>query len=502
MDKNNPYQLTRSQNYAINEIMDKFSNNINPICALTVGMGKTIIACEIIKKLMLQGCEKIIVIARANNLTDPWMTILNEYKIKYFMIHGKERLEKRINEKYHLIRNSIILTSQDTAALDIKYIMSMGIFDLLVIDEVHAIVNPKKITRKSCQLAKIESVKKLFLSATPIQNKREDLALIYIMLNKPKEFPLLLQYSETNKQRLDMAYSEALEKKIIVQPVSEANNNDIKSKSVLRKKRIILSIPIYKEMEDYIEKNRDYLMGQNRGKKTHSQRLEQFLSHPSSVFKNNTYFEGNPIKGSIKCGKVDAVDAILINIPREEKLIIFSRYKDVLFQYSKLLKRRGHKTITMTGDDRAGLEKKINLFKKSDSFNILLTTLFKSAEGLNLPEANHVIVLEFWWNPQKVLQAMGRIDRHNQKKDIFIFLLCYNKNGKMIETDSEIFEKMEKKNKEAKNVLNAQPELPAIETFADEKMFIYDLHTFLQEKFLQEITYLDSNLQYGDIILE
>jgi hypothetical protein len=115
----------------------------------------------------------------------------------------------------------------------------------------------------------------------------------------------------------------------------------------------------------------------------------------------------------------------------------------------------------ITGDDRGKvLEEKLNRFKNTPTSMVLLTTLQKSAEGLNLQCAHTVIILEPWWNPQKIFQAMGRIDRLDQKKNIFVFLLCYNDGSKSIIDEEKIyFDQMEKKTEEINAVYKKSMEL-------------------------------------------
>ena len=475
MDNNTPYVLTQNQNYAIEELNRIFNNNFNPICSLPVGEGKTIIACTIIKKQILEGSTRILIIVRANNLRDPWITELNKFGIKYFLIHGKKRKKKRINDKYITRKGYVFLTSHDTSTLDIESIINTGQFDLLVVDEIHSIINSKKMTQKCNQLIRINSFKKLFISANPIQNRREELGLIYILLNKPETYLLLNQSDEINDKLYDEAYHEAIERKIIVQINKDKDNDKLQNNLKIEKNAIILSIPLYEEMEEFIKNNRGYLFIRSREKFHYSHRLEQFLSHPNSINKNNTIVDKH-----LKCGKLDTVDIIVKNIPRDEKIIIYSLYKDVLFHYSMHLKSNGFETITITGEDKTDLKEKLNLFKKNIKFNILLSTLFKSAEGINMPEANHVIILEFWWNPQKIIQAIGRIDRYNQKKNIFAYLLCYNRNGEIIEIDSKVYEIMNVKINEAKKVVYSQQMLPEIKTFFNELTFIDELKNYLQ----------------------
>jgi len=73
-----------------------------------------------------------------------------------------------------------------------------------------------------------------------------------------------------------------------------------------------------------------------------------------------------------------------------------------------------------TLDEKQALEE----FKKPER-RILLTTLKKANAGLNLQDANYAFILNLWWNPFVLIQAMARIIRKGQKNPVFCFLLGY-----------------------------------------------------------------------------
>ena len=173
------------------------------------------------------------------------------------------------------------------------------------------------------------------------------------------------------------------------------------------------------------------------------QKKQMFLSHPDSVFYNH----GKKEHEHIPCNKAEAVEAILRSMAHDEKVIIFSLYIDVLNAYYKLCKQIGFSSVKITGEEKGNkLTNKFNQFKYSENARVLLTTLQKSAEGLNLDIATHVIILEFWWNPQKIFQAMSRIDRINQSRNIFIYLLCYHEGKETIlAEENAVLENMKKK---------------------------------------------------------
>jgi SNF2 family DNA or RNA helicase len=60
---------------------------------------------------------------------------------------------------------------------------------------------------------------------------------------------------------------------------------------------------------------------------------------------------------------------------------------------------------------------------KNNGTNVLLATTTCGGTGLNIPEANVVIIADTSWTPSRQIQAYSRILRPQQKKIPRIFLL-------------------------------------------------------------------------------
>jgi superfamily II DNA or RNA helicase len=480
MDNNSPYEITAIQHQAITKINERFSQDINPICSLEPGRGKTVVACEIIKNFKERKMENIIVIVKKTNITDPWIKTLKMYNIPYTVIEGKERYENyTVDNTYYITKGNVLLINYEIALIDIENLYNIGIFDLVIYDEIHTIINPKKLTQKSRHFPLLQAKYQLALTATPIQNSKHDLSLVFMLLNKPKELTNMDESTEKPDNKiLENMYNEAIDKKVVIICYEEGN---------LKKRReIILCVPLTSEMNDYINQF-DIESLKNK------QKIFSFLSHPDSIYKNNTI-----IKNTLPCTKIDAVKMILKKIPADDKIIIFSRFKDVLSCYNRTLKKEGYDGLIITGEDREmSFKRKLSSFANSNAFRILFTTLFKSSEGLNLDVANHVIILEFWWNPQKIFQAMGRIDRLTQEKNIFIYILCYNINENIIEPELIYCEIMKEKIDTAKKVIPRQKDLPNLQMFCSPVTFEKELQEFLDD-FIPNYTLPDS----GKIIEE
>lgn len=68
-------------------------------------------------------------------------------------------------------------------------------------------------------------------------------------------------------------------------------------------------------------------------------------------------------------------------------------------------------------------QKILHDFKYGDKTQFLLVSIKVGGVGLNLSEANVVVILEPWWNPAVEDQAVDRINRIGQKKAMRIYKL-------------------------------------------------------------------------------
>ena len=69
----------------------------------------------------------------------------------------------------------------------------------------------------------------------------------------------------------------------------------------------------------------------------------------------------------------------------------------------------------MSFTDRA---EAINKLENMDEFTVLLISLKSGSLGLNLTSASRAILLDPWWNPAVDEQAMGRIHRLGQTRQV------------------------------------------------------------------------------------
>ena len=127
--------------------------------------------------------------------------------------------------------------------------------------------------------------------------------------------------------------------------------------------------------------------------------------------------------------KFDQLTYIIDRIRREipgGKLVIFSFYKRTLNYLYRRLRERGMGVALISGDVPSSPENRgkdergarVEKFHKDPSVTVLLSSEVGS-EGLDFQRASNVVVhYDLPWNPMKVEQRIGRVDRHGQPHPI------------------------------------------------------------------------------------
>lgn len=145
--------------------------------------------------------------------------------------------------------------------------------------------------------------------------------------------------------------------------------------------------------------------------------LKQDLSILKEVYKMWQSVDQDP--------KLDKFCSLLASdkILKDNKLIVFTESKETAEYLEKNLRLRGHKdVIAFTGSSGSSTrEVIINNFdakskNKQDDYRILIATDVL-AEGVNLHRSNTVINYDIPWNPTRMMQRVGRVNRVDTKFD-------------------------------------------------------------------------------------
>ena len=112
---------------------------------------------------------------------------------------------------------------------------------------------------------------------------------------------------------------------------------------------------------------------------------------------------------------LNEIDAILSE-DRTQKVIIFTEFVATQTYLQKLLVNRGY-TVTILNGGMSIDERNAAMQEFKTSTSIFIST-DAGGEGLNLQFANIIINYDLPWNPMKIEQRCGRVDRIGQQRDI------------------------------------------------------------------------------------
>ncbi len=128
---------------------------------------------------------------------------------------------------------------------------------------------------------------------------------------------------------------------------------------------------------------------------------------------------------------VKAINSIL-EIEPERKVVVFTEYRDTVQHISPALERAfGGRVLVSEGKlSKNFLDELLTNFDAAcpkerwrDDYDVLVTT-DRLSEGINLNRAGAIINYDIPWNPTRVIQRLGRINRIGQK--VFDKLYIYN----------------------------------------------------------------------------
>lgn len=118
-------------------------------------------------------------------------------------------------------------------------------------------------------------------------------------------------------------------------------------------------------------------------------------------------------------------------INNNEKVIIFSEYSDTVDYLTERLKEKNFRVMkyhssvksdTLKDEIKSNFDASLSESQRKNDYDILITTDILS-EGINLHRANNIINYDIPYNPTRVIQRIGRVNRISKlkQKDIWIY---------------------------------------------------------------------------------
>ncbi len=403
-------------------------HGLHGILADDMGLGKTLQTLAHILTEKKSGHSRglpTLVIA-PTSVVPNWRAEATKFapELRVLVLNGPER-KKYFRSIPHA---DVVLTSFALLQRDIEKLATVP-FHLVVLDEAQYIKNPRsKVAKAACQL---ESVNRLCLSGTPIENHLGELwSLLHFLI------PGFLGSEDTFNKR----FRNPIEKdgdaernavlKARVAPLILRRTKDQVAKELPPKTEIVHLIELNSGQKDLYETVRATMNKRVRDAIAargieQSQivfldallKLRQICCDPRLLPEDYPHDELE----SAKLGFLTDLLAVLIEEGR--RILIFSQFTTMLgLIESHLVKEKiAYLKLTGASKDRGKL---VEDFQNGRA-PVFLISLKAGGTGLNLTAADTVIHYDPWWNPAAENQATDRAYRIGQNNPVFVHkLLC------------------------------------------------------------------------------
>ncbi len=395
-----------------------------------MGLGKTLqaIALAALKKDIF-GFQKVLVITLAS-LKEQWKREIERFSDETAMVVAGTAQQRQAI--YQGDPSYFKITNYEAVLRDINAIIRYKP-DLVILDEAQRI---KNFTTKTADAVKqIPRKHALVLTGTPLENKLEDVYSIVQFLD-PRMLTPLWQFAADH-----FMLSRSKKGKILGYRNLSRLHEKLQSIVIRRRKEDVLS-----DLPRQVDNNY-YLELHEKQSKIHNgymqlllpllnkkfltpmdiRRMQELLLRMRMVC-NSTYLIDRKTHISPKLKELESIIEELV-VAGGRKMIIFSEWTTMTFLIARHLSDAGIGFVELSG--KVPVKKRqalIDEFTHNPQCKVFLST-DAGGTGLNLQAADCVVNFELPWNPARLNQRVGRVNRIGQKSGCINVVNLITKNS-------------------------------------------------------------------------
>ncbi len=396
-------QLRPYQNEGVAWLQQMQAFELGALLADDMGLGKTLQAIACLRRHTL-------IIAPTSVLPN-WKRELHRFRpqLKVSLYHGPSRVWDT--------EADVIITSYGILRQDLD-LLQKRLWEIVILDEAQTIKNPdSKVAQAAFQL---HSKFRVALSGTPVENRLEDLWSIFAFLNPgllgtKKDFRV--RWSKTIEDGDNEAATRL--RKILRPFILRRLKTQVAKDLPPRIEKIMYSElwPEERKLYEaiYATTRREVVAKLKAGGSIFEAleallRMRQVCCHPSLV-------PGQEAGHSSKLTLL--IDTLQIALAEDHKALVFSQWTGLLDLVEPVLEAAGIRFLRLDGStkDRQTI---VDQFQDPSGPPVLIMSLKAGGVGLNLTQADHVFILDPWWNPAAADQAADRAHRIGQQRNVMI----------------------------------------------------------------------------------
>jgi SNF2 family DNA or RNA helicase len=393
------------QRIGVNWLSFMKANRLGAVLADDMGLGKTLQAMCI-----LSG--RTLVVAPTSVLYS-WREQLKKFRpgLEVSVYHGQNRTLPTTS--------GVVLTTYAILRIDIDKLIEHD-WDVAILDEAQMIRNPESQVARAAH--RLNAAFKLNLSGTPIENSLDDLWSQYHFVN-PGLLGSRRQFDEEFSKIADGDLVAARKLQRRVRPfILRRLKRDV-AKELPPKTEVVLECELSERerllYEAILGASRQQVMERLGAGDTIFSVLEVLLRLRQACC-HTGLLPGHEAEQSSKLDLL--LESLERSIAQEHRSLVFSQWTSLLDLVEPHLIRKGISFSRIDGStaDRAGI---VERFQRDDGPTVMLLSLKAGGLGLTLTKADHVYILDPWWNPAVEDQASDRAHRIGQENPVIVHRL-------------------------------------------------------------------------------
>ena len=393
-----------------------------------MGLGKTIQAIVILDYRAKKGPQLVIA---PTSVCYNWHKEITKIapKLNPYILndHPREELLKKAGP------NDIIIASYGLLQ-HAGMLLKKTNWTTTILDEAQSIKNSK--TKRAKMAFELQSECRIALSGTPIENHLQELWSLFNFLNPG----FLGNYNQFSKKYIKPIESDKDSKSIsilkkIIQPYILRRHKSEVLKDLPKKTEQIIDIQLSdEEMAFYENLRENALLSINKedkpdeAKQHAGHRRMHILSEITKLRQACCHPRIIEPQIQIPSSKLEKLEQMLEELLENgHKVLIFSQFVSYLQHVQMSLSEKNIDYHYLDGSTpQKQREKSVEAFQRGEK-SVFLLSLKAGGVGLNLTEADYVIILDPWWNPAVENQAADRAHRIGQLRPVTLYrLICKN----------------------------------------------------------------------------
>ncbi len=396
-----PYQIT-----GVNWLAFCRDNGLGALLADDMGLGKTLQAISVLQGRSLIVCP--------TSVLSSWSQQLRAFRpsLQVDVYHGPGRS----------LANSfdVVLTSYAVMRLDIALLRDSH-WDTIVLDEAQTIRNPESQVAQAAY--RLQGDFRICLSGTPVENSLDDLWSQFHFLN-PGLLGSRPEFSTSFADPIaagDVHATDGLRRRVtpfILRRLKRDVAHELppKTELVLECELTREERTVYEAIAGTARREVSDMFARNESMASVLEVLLRLRQTCCCLGLLPGYEDSSSSKIEL------LLERLLASRAQGHKALVFSQWTSLLDLIEKIVAQHGISFARIDGstEERGAI---VNEFQSESGPDVLLLSLKAGGLGLTLTRADHVYIVDPWWNPAAEDQAADRAYRIGQTNPVFVHRL-------------------------------------------------------------------------------